>query len=225
LALVLRFALIAEGSTDRRLAGLLQELCLRAGADEVIAEAPDLGRVPDAQGHSVAGQIRTMLHHDAGLDLVFVHRDADDSDGIRARAIVSEGIAQVAECPVHVCVVPVQETEAWLLLDEPAIRMVAGRPNGRVHLGLPSPGDVEAIKNPKELLHTVILAASELSGHRLRALKRRLPAAVAILLDRLDADGPLCDVPSVQTLIRDIEVAVTQLGQRQRGGTGSSDDI
>jgi hypothetical protein len=42
----------------------------------------------------------------------------------------------VEDMPV-VCVVPVRMMEAWLLIDEMAIRRVAGNPNGRIPIELP----------------------------------------------------------------------------------------
>jgi hypothetical protein len=47
-------------------------------------------------------------------------------------------------------VIPIRMTEAWLLLDEEAIRDSAGRPSSSVSLGLPLPQRVETIPDPKQ---------------------------------------------------------------------------
>lgn len=46
-------------------------------------------------------------------------------------------------------VIPGRMTEAWLRLDEAAIRRVAGNPNGRTKLGLPKLHEVESVADPK----------------------------------------------------------------------------
>ena len=67
-----------------------------------------------------------------------------------------------------VCVVPVRMQEAWLLLDEPAIRYAAGNPNGRVGLQLPSVRKLEQLPDPKAILYHLLRTASELRGRRRR---------------------------------------------------------
>ena len=102
-------------------------------------------------------------------DLLFVHRDAetqrpqDRYDEIH-RAIEQSG----SQPPSVVCVVPVRMQEAWLLFDETAIRKAAGNPNGKVKLSLPPPSTVEAVPDPKAVLHARLRMASELTGRRLR---------------------------------------------------------
>ena len=68
--------------------------------------------------------------------------------------------------------VPIQETEAWLLLDKGSFRRVAGKPKVRTPLDLPTPTNVENIANPKELLKESILIASETTGRRYEGMKK-----------------------------------------------------
>jgi hypothetical protein len=55
-----------------------------------------------------------------------------------------------------VAVVPIQETEAWVLLNEEAILTLVSNSKRRMRLNLPSPKQVERIANPKERLKEVL---------------------------------------------------------------------
>ncbi|HET9284742.1 MAG TPA: hypothetical protein VFR24_22560 [Candidatus Angelobacter sp.] len=70
----------------------------------------------------------------------------------------------------YVCVIPVRMQEAWLLIDQNAIRMAAGNQYGRVPLTLPRARDLEGIADPKALLFELLRTASELTGRRLQRL-------------------------------------------------------
>jgi hypothetical protein len=73
----------------------------------------------------------------------------------------------MAEQPA-VCVVPVREQEAWLLVDESAIRRAAWNPHGRVRLALPKVKALEGVADPKALLRSALETASEKTGRHLR---------------------------------------------------------
>jgi len=149
-----------------------------------------------------------MLKLEPGLDLICIHRDADDDDDSLARAVIDHGVESLdLLAPVHVKVVPVHELEAWLLLDEVEIRAVAGNPRGKQDLGLPSPSEIESTKRPKERLEEALLVASGLRGHRLVRFKRRLPQLRAVLLQRLDIDGPIQALSAWQKLVTAIAAA------------------
>ena len=68
--------------------------------------------------------------------MLFVHRDADSSQESssagpeRRYDEVARAVADASYDGAWVGIVPVRMTEAWLLLDESAIRRVAGRPHG-----------------------------------------------------------------------------------------------
>jgi hypothetical protein len=68
-------------------------------------------------------------------------------------------------------------TEAWLLFDIGAIRFAAGNPSGVVELNLPSLSNIEALPDPKRILHDILREATELSSRR----KKRFEANSAVL--------------------------------------------
>jgi hypothetical protein len=62
-------------------------------------------------------------------------------------------------------------TEAWLLLDERAIRLSSGNPRGRQPINLPARNSIERVADPKEILFRAIRIASEQTGRRLHNLR------------------------------------------------------
>ena len=106
-------------------------------------------------------------------------------------------------------VIPVRMLEAWLLLDESAIRSASGNPNGRMPLSLPSPSRVEADYDPKETLHSLLRDASGFGSHRLA----KYPAARNALLvsDRINSLDRLKQVPSFNRMQTAVEAQVKLL--------------
>lgn len=208
-----RFVFVGEGSSDEALVERIEELCLRAGADEVAGVAPDLRR-HSQKSSTVPEKIAHALQLEPDADLVFAHRDADAEDPAPRRREVAEAFQAVGVDQPRVAVVPVQMTEAWLLLEEEAIRFVAENPNGNVQINLPSPARVESITDPKEKLRETLIAASELSGRRLKRFRKRFPQQRRRLIERLDLDGPVSRVPAWKRLCEDIEQALSDLFQK-----------
>jgi hypothetical protein len=205
----IHFLFIGEGSSDRGLVPHLESLCVRAGAEEATGVAPDLGRLPKPPGKDVASQVGRALRLEPTANLVFVHRDSDSRDPSARRQQIMTALSNLGRS--HVPVVPVQELEAWLLLDEGALRTVAGNPGGRQPLGLPRASHIEDVAAPKERLMAALETASGLSGRRLDKFKQRFSRHRAILLERLDIEGLLSEVPAWKTLVQDIVDALAAL--------------
>ncbi len=100
-------------------------------------------------------------------DLLFVHRDSESLSFSSRADEISRSLALVAGLPPYVCVVPVRMTEAWLLVDEAAIRAAVGNPRGTTPLALPSPIKAESI-DAKQTLFELLETASELGAQRRR---------------------------------------------------------
>lgn len=208
----IRFLFIGEGPSDAALVSVLQELCLLCGADEVSGNAPDFSRYPAPIGHRVIDKCRAALRYHTTSNLLFIHRDADDSDPSHRYDEIRNAIDELELDVRHVAVVPVQELESWLLLDEAAIRQVAENPRGRLPLELPRPSQVEAVSHPKERLQKILIEASEISGRKRRQrFKQRFPQQRRLLVERLDLHGPLERVPAWKRLRADLEVAIQHL--------------
>ncbi len=205
------FLFVGEGSSDTALVSHLEELCILCGADEAAGVAPDLGSLPQKPAKTVSSQLRAALTLEPNADFIFVHRDADSLDPEPRYRDISQAESGLELIGRVVPVVPVQETEAWLLLDDEEIRSAADNPNGRTELDLPSPTRIEAVASPKERLFRALETASELRGRRLARFKRSLPRRRRLLLERLSPTGLVAQLPAWQRLKEELEQVILGL--------------
>jgi hypothetical protein len=187
------FTLLSEGSSDTALLPLLVGLMRRHGGPQVSVQPQwaDLRRRRPPR-ISLAVDIVDAAHL-YPADLLFVHRDADkrppDERHKEIALAVDEARRAGFDLP-YLAVVPVRMQEAWLLVDETAIRRAAGNPQGTLPLDLPPLDRIEDLPDPKTQLHGVLRQASELRGRRLKKFNDgRATQRVAEYLtsfDRLD---------------------------------------
>lgn len=206
--MIYRGVLLVDGSSDAPLARHLEVLCSRSGF-KVRITTPDLRRLPDPPGLSVTARLEALKQIDGSYDIVFVHRDAEREHSDARIDEIEKAIRIVLPGRPYVPVVPVRMTEAWLLLDERAIRAVAGRPSGRSNLSLPS--RVEELPDPKRELQQALARASGASGRRLTRVKSRFNEHRRQLLERLDVDGPVTELGAWQDLLGAIEAGLAAL--------------
>ncbi len=209
--MTIRGLYLCEGSSDTGLRFHIEAIAAEAGR-EVKVDTPDLARLPQRPGNSVKDKLRAVQWLSDGkqtYDLVIVHRDADREPPENRRREIAEAVAEVSPGLAHVPMIPVRMLEAWLLLDHLAIREVAGNPRGRVQLDLPNVGGAESVANPKAQLKQAIATASEERGQRLHKLQTRFPANRARLLQMLDREGPVKQLPSWQSFTRDLHEALS----------------
>ena len=164
----LRYTLLSDGPADKALMPILTWLLRQYVPNLPIqsswADLRRLPRPPRELNERIQESIRLYP-----CDLLFVHRDAETvSLEVRLNEIKQAGLdASIEDEPsTVVCVVPVRMTEAWLLFDIDAIRQAAGNPNGTVPLNLPNLSKVEALPNPKRVLHDILREATELNTRR-----------------------------------------------------------
>lgn len=203
-----RALFVPEGPSDRPLSLHIEDLAFERGV-EVRASPFEHWRIDHGPG--LVGKLQAGLRLVPGCALVLIHRDADAA-GYPARLDEIRRAVQQA-CPLlaHVPIVPVTMTEAWLLVDEKAIRSVAGRPRGTAPLGLPKPSAAEGVRDPKGLLRDVLARASEHSGRRLKDFHSDFGHHRRELIERIDRDGPVQLLPSWQRFVSDIGEALTTL--------------
>ena len=134
------FAFVREGPSDDGLLPHLRELLVRAGLEEVIGSARDY-KGP------VVERLRRVVAEESRVDIIFVHRDADGPDaGARHIEALDAGQARAVLAAPAIPVVPIQELEAWLLLDEAEIQgWSAGQREGAVGLAQDESGRVHII--------------------------------------------------------------------------------
>ncbi len=209
----LRFTLVSDGSSDRCLMPILEWLLREVGhVKSVDARWADFSSVAKPRGLAERLDRALRLYP---CDVLFVHRDAEKQEPELREQEVAEALSTVsaAEVTPAVCVVPVRMQEAWLLFDESAIRNAAGNPNGRDDLAMPKLSDIEAIPDPKLLLHELLRKACGLSGRR---LKKFAAAKAALLVTQYATEfSKLRALQAFQRLERDVST-LRDMGWKQK---------
>jgi hypothetical protein len=207
----LRYTLVSDGSSDRALLPILSWLLMEQGVlFPIQAEWADLRRL-----RNPPRTLAARIEHSLDLypcDILFVHRDAEigvDRQSYQQRrneiidALANINLAQIPP----ICVVPVRMMEAWLLINEAALRRAAGNPNGETPLNLPTIVNLENIPDPKEVLYLLLRVASELRGRRLKRFEERRSAR--LVAEYIDDFDQLRALPAFRALEADIEESVT----------------
>ena len=188
---VLRITLVADGSSDRALLPILVWL-LRAnfGPIPIQSDFADLRRLPNPPGKLFERIAKSIELYPC--DLLFVHRDAERDPIDKREEEIRESLEQCeVDTPPVVCVIPVRMQEAWLLIDESALRKAAGNPRGGQPLILPDTKKLEELPDPKQILYSLLSVASGLRGRRLERFNRDLGSYVHRVADRIGDFGPL----------------------------------
>ena len=213
----LSLALYAEGPTDYRfLSPVLRRLCEELCAVEArraveISEVlgldhPDACKDAPREQRILAAGRKAM----GSWRLLFVHTDGEgDADKAR-RERVSPALAllqqQLPRAGRGVGVVPVRETEAWMLADGDALREVFGSTLDDAALGVPPASAVEREHEPKRVLKHCFDRA------RPGARKRRLSELdhLARLGDEVALDA-LRRLPSFRVLEDEVRTVLLEL--------------
>lgn len=207
----LRYTLLADGPSDRRLSPLLTWL-LRQHLPTYALQPQwaDLRRFPK-RPTSLEERIGAALDL-FPCELLFIHRDAEkEAPQVREEQIrlAVAGVKACANIPI-VSVVPVRMQESWLGFDESAIRRAVGNPNGKDSICLPALKDMEGLLDPKETIYQCMRNASGKSGRRRKGVKvAELAYRVA---DEIESFAPLRALPSFQRLESGIIEVIQEQG-------------
>lgn len=207
MVLGVRFALICEGTSDARLVSHLRDICVESGSEEAEGFYVDFARLPSPPKRDVSSRVRWVEAHEPSVNVIFVHRDADAREE-DSRLSEIEPVARRARTKL-IPVIPIQATEAWLLVDEELIRQVAAFPKGRMPLGMPPLAQIENVADPKRVLQEALAIASGLSGRRLQKFRQDFPVHRAVLIERIDRQGPVKTLRSWQRLLTRVHDAIT----------------
>ena len=200
----LTFTLLADGPSDAALIPILRwSLRQHMQLTTIQSEWADLRRLPNPPRDLPSKILEALKLYPC--DVLFVHRDAENQNpDLRYREIgeAMERVAAEIGRKYYVCVVPVRMQEAWLLIDQSAIRRAAGNPNGRKALALPDVSEIESIPSPKNRLLQLLKDASELRGRRLK--KFRPTKHIHLIAANISDFSPLRQLPAFQRLEADI---------------------
>jgi hypothetical protein len=207
----LRFTLVGEGSSDANLLPILKWAVREQGVEvaQGVFAPVDLLPKRDLPPKKITPLAEKIM---AGLDLyecdlLFIHRDADRTDPLSKRAEIELAVNEVKKLQAirvpSVPVIPIRETEAWLLIEEKAIRMAANNPNGKNDLKLPTLKRIEKCADPKKELQRVLRTATEWSPQRLKRFDTE--AAMARVVDHISDFALLRKLCAFQDLESDLK--------------------
>jgi hypothetical protein len=168
-------------------------------------EWADLGRLP-IPPKDLSSKIKQSIDL-YPCDLLFVHRDAENLSYIQRKNEIISALSNISLANTQsICVVPIRMTEAWLLINETALRRAAGNVNGQKPLELPHSSLLEQHSDPKRLLYDLLKAASERKGRRLS----NFPVGQSALLvaEYIDDFSPLRNLSAFRSLEVDLEEIV-----------------
>jgi hypothetical protein len=211
----LSYLLVTDGRADRALMPILTWLLQQFLHDWAVdPHWIDPYQLPQRPPGLASNRLKWLMEKGLNLyenaDLLFVHRDAERQSPTHRKQEIEEALSQIIQTPPPVCVIPVRMLEAWLLFDEPAIRMAAGNPNGRIKLDLPPLSRVEALSDPKQDLYELLKEASGLAGRRLK--KFRPHQQVYRVAELIDDFTPLRHLSAFQTLEDDLQNCIDEQG-------------
>ncbi len=167
---MIRYTLIADGSSDKTLLNIIKWLL-----DDLYPKIPNKGTFADFRPHQSPPQnkdIKSRVRFATDyfpFDILFYHRDAESN----TKTIIEERLQEIqSQLPAHnisntVCLIPIKMMEAWLLFDKNAIKKAAGNRNYKAEIKLPTLKQVENI-NPKVVLHDLLKQVSGLKGRQLK---------------------------------------------------------
>ncbi len=207
--MALKTTLLSDGSSDRTLIPILDWLLHRIVTTRALSRTQwaDLWYRKN-QPENLEQRVRFAVE-DYPCDVLFVHRDAEAQSPDDRRIEILNATQHLGCNPPAVCVIPVRMTEAWLLLDELAIRTASGNPRGRRPLNLPAPASIERVPDPKESLFQALRTASEQTGRRLHDLRvKERRHRVAELMDY----ELLRNLPAFRDLETELTATLTAIG-------------
>jgi hypothetical protein len=195
--LELRYTLVADGPGDRALLPILTWLLRQLEDVSGCALVPQFfdPRPLDDPPSDLADRI-VKARQLFPCDILFVHRDAETSTRQDRVREIEQALPSYAG--LHVGVVPVRMTEAWLLIDQRAIRTAAGNPNGTHALAMPALPTVESIPDPKHMLRSLLLQATAFRGRRRSKFEREVSQRVQRVAELIEDFRPLRELPAFQ---------------------------
>ena len=204
----LRYTLVTDGSSDSSLIPILIWLLIQNGVRYPIQPAwADLSTLPLSKGSGLPDRIRNGLSY-YPCDLLFVHRDAERETREKRVQEIHAAVADLPAglSPTFVCVIPIRMQEAWLLIEEAAIKSAAGNRRCAGSLELPSVTDLERIPDPKELLYRLLRQASDLNRRRQRSIPVRRRAR--LVTEFIEDFTPLKQLSAFVALEEEVSSAI-----------------
>jgi hypothetical protein len=207
----IKYTLIADGSSDKSLLNIINWLL-----NDLYPELPSSGSYADFRVLSnppANSDIRSRINYAEIMypfDILFYHRDAEtgDKDIIATRQNEIHSRVAYQHKQKVVCIIPIRMMEAWLLIDENAIKKAAGNRGYSKNISLPSIRRIESISDPKLILHELLKTTSGLKGRNLDKFNANY--ATHLVAEYITDFGPLRNLSSFMEFENNLKRAVDQ---------------
>lgn len=204
---MLRYVLIADGSSDETLMSVIKWLL-----DDLYPQLPNEGQFADFRPlpnppKNVHEKIRRAKYY-YSPDIIFYHRDAESVDSKKISERKHEVLAEAADEDDVVCIVPIKMMETWLLIDAEAIKKAAGNRNYKGKITLPAINRLEKVQQPKVELHKLLKEACGLTGRRLD--KFNVDEAVHLVAENIEDFSVLRDLTAFSVFENDVKEKITR---------------
>ena len=196
--------LLCDGSSDRMLIPCIKWLLVENYPNLPFNfEYADIRQITNKSHKSLASKICLALEY-YPCDILFIQRDTEKESYEKRLKEIKTSISKAdCELPKIIPVIPKKMSEAWLLINELAVRVAAGNMNGKVKLKLPSIKKLESLADPKENLKTLLKEASELNKRRLKNFNSHF--AIHWLAEIIDDYSKLRQLSAFQSLESEIK--------------------
>ncbi|MEO1514794.1 MAG: hypothetical protein AAFV95_07270 [Bacteroidota bacterium] len=206
--------LLCDGSSDRMLIPSIKWLLVEYFPDVPFKiEYADIRRVLKANT-TLSEKICVALEL-FPCKILFVQRDTERENFDSRLEEIQLGIEN-ANCkslqqwPHIIPVIPQRMSEAWLLIDEYAIKRASGNPNSNADVNLPKVKSLETLPDPKDTLIKLLKKATGLNNRRLRRFNPY--SAIHIVAQSIEDYSPLRQLHSFSMLEKSIsELELPQL--------------
>ena len=203
---IIRYTLLGDGPSDRRLTRVIDWVLGTATTASTAGAWADLRFLPQ-RPRGLRARVQSAVDY-YPCDILFIHRDAERDTHASRKAEIAQATDPL-DLPQTVHVIPVRMQEAWLLVDEAAIRKAAGNPRGRMRLDLPKVPQLESVSDPKAILTQALRDASGLSGRRLQRLD--VGDAASRVADLISTFAPLRQLAAFRAMEQEVAAALSML--------------
>ena len=202
----LNYILISDGTSDKALLPIIDYTLQKYHATVSFrGERADFSRLPK-NPKNLTEKITVAIDLFDPL-LLFIHRDTENEKATVRESEIDTAIRSAVKKNIdnkkYVKIIPIRMTEAWLLMDEVAIRKASGNPNGTVKLSLPKINTLETLPDPKMILEKLIKDSSQLSSRRLKSLNVRF--AIQLVSQYIEDFSPLKNLNSYKHFEKQIK--------------------
>jgi len=207
-----RYTLVTDGSSDRALIPILNWLLIENGVGRPIQPAwADFGVLSLPDRTRLVDRLKLWLVY-YPCDLLFIQRDAERESRVSRVQEIDEAVACLPEAmsPEYVRVIPIRMQEAWLLIDEAAIKAAAGNKGYTGQLELPVVSRLEGLANPKGVLNELLRHASDLNRRRQRSF--RVAKHARLVTEFIEDFSPLRQLSAFGALEEEVSNAIQENG-------------